>query len=901
MNTNYTRITYQDLLEDFTTRLRNQPRFKNLSSASIYYLFMEMLSSSMDMTNFYMSRTAEEAFIDTAKLDSSIIKHAKNLGYNPVRKTPAEAELQITIKGPLPSSLLNIPETEKVVIYFSQEETDIVFDGDKYKLNTDYSYSLTHEDIVNGQSSSWSKTLVYSVPADSMKYYELQGVKYYENSSLVPIKIFQGEEKIEEIKATANLTKLGKAYQFYDIDDLDFSNWYSKRDPNGWLQNVYYKKNSYTKVGIGKNQEEALSEENLFDIEDSSIYLNSKLANLVNSKQHEKLKICSLTTNSDKTVRLRFGDGNIVEQGLNNEDDIIYVKYLVCNGAKANKNGSKGAELKINNKFYATSKGDIIDVTNNIIFTLGTDIMGGTNFEDSQSIKNNAPLYFASNNRLVTKQDFQSYFSGLTTPIKVKSAIAWGQDEIEDDTGNIYKYLQNNICYCLVSSLYNVNNSVHAPINILTDSSTNTTGTFSVYGTTTDYIKHLTDYIKMLMSYDSFLKTQYDDNPSVQWIKNIKTIRENAEPKMILNSKLFSLPPIVQYYDVVGTVNVNSLSKIQEFKRTVENEIYEWLENTSSFNRKIYKSDIIKFFNKHEETSGVNLDICVSDIVKSKDVKFLFSNFTNDMDLKDIYGYNSNLVIQDETTIPNTNDYNTITISKTDINGNVLTKDILKKTLHIYMTDLSNDNIVYNEIRFLPYEVYEGNNSFTISFQGVEQYDNVTLSQVALHLDVPALNDFASLSLFSEQNAKSYGLNSIGKVTELINNWIENSTIKTTANRPIPLPYTVSTLTKDTRTENIERKGIIQNSLETQLTEKSFWMYFIPLIIKTCYEDLDLKNKDINGDEWTEIDNLTYDLYTLFKATLADSVLDDNNNIVNYSMSNEIPVIRLNITYKYGN
>ena len=131
MNRDYTRITYQQMLEDFTARLKNDPRFKNMSSASIYYLFMEMLTATMDMTNYYMQRTAEEGFIDTAKLDSSVIKHGKNLGYNPIRNTPAQAEIAIVLRGPLPES---IPETG-AIIYFPQEELDLTFNGKKYILN----------------------------------------------------------------------------------------------------------------------------------------------------------------------------------------------------------------------------------------------------------------------------------------------------------------------------------------------------------------------------------------------------------------------------------------------------------------------------------------------------------------------------------------------------------------------------------------------------------------------------------------------------------------------------------------------------------------------------------------------------------------------------------------------
>ena len=42
------------------------------------------------------------------------------------------------------------------------------------------------------------------------------------------------------------------------------------------------------------------------------------------------------------------------------------------------------------------------------------------------------------------------------------------------------------------------------------------------------------------------------------------------------------------------------------------------------------------------------------------------------------------------------------------------------------------------------------------------------------------------------------------------------------------------------------------------------------------------------------------DLYMILAASLADSVLDENNNVVNYSLPNEIPVFRLNqLTYSY--
>ena len=910
MNHSYVRITYQQMLEDFTARLKNDPRFKNMSSASIYNLFIEMLTATMDMTNYYMERTAEEAFIDTAKLDSSVIKHGKNLGYNPIRNTPAEAEIAVVIRGPLPQALM---AANLATIYFPQEDMQLTYNGKKYILNTDYSYTLSKQDIIDGQSSTWSKTLYFSKPTDSVNYVELSGEKLYNDASLVPIKVFQGEVKVDTIYGVSNTSKLGKSYQFYDIDNLKFSNWYGQRDPNGWYKNQFFKKNSWCKVGIGKNQDEAFSDENLYDIEDVSIYLNSELQKERIKNEYDLLNICSITTNSDKTVRLRFGDGINVSNGLNKEDQNIYIQYIECDGADANKVGTTNSELKINNKIWATFAGSTpIDMSSNVKLIFNGDIANGIDFEDQQSIKNNAPLYFASNNKLVTKQDFISYFRGLSTPIRVKNAIAWGQDEIENGGNITYKYIQNCICYCIAASLYNTKSTVYSPINVLTDNSTNQAGVFSVYGTSNSYLAHLTDFLKYLNSYDSFHSIQYMNNPSEQWLKNIKTIRDNAIPRMIMNSKLYSFPPIVQYYDVVGSVSVNSLSKLQEYKRDVENEIYKWLDNNCNFGTKIYKSDIVKFFNKRPETSYVDLDIRVSDIIKAQDISFVY-NLKNDsisevftLDVSDDIGTVAN---GEYNIYSGVRRYNRVKIPKIDNAGSTLNIDNLKKKnirIELKSYKLENNSKVDNVYTTQFYtneKIYETETDIYLTFSGAEEIsssigiDNNSKITVIVSYE----DDFYSTSNFSTANSINYGLNEakISQLEEFVKQWVDNATAVNDAKRAIPLPYFVTAMGTNTREETIMRKGILQNNYETQLTEKAFWMYLIPTIVEQFY-DIDLATEDINGEAWTHIDNLVRDLYTQFKATFCDSILDDNNNIVNFSMDNELPVVRLNIKYKYG-
>ena len=731
----------------------------------------------------------------------------------------------------------------------------------------------------------------------------MSGEKYFNDATLTPIKVFQGEVKVETIYGVSNTSKLGKAYQFYDINNIKFSNWYGQRDPNGWYKNQFYKKNSWCKVGIGKNQDEAFADENLYDIEDVSIYLNSEV-------QKEKLdtnvlNVCSLTTNSDKTIRLRFGDGVNVSNGLNTEDQNIYVQYIECDGADANKVGTTNSELKINNQIWATFAGSTpIDISSNIKLVFNSDIANGVDFEDQQSIKNNAPLYFASNSKLVTKQDFISYFKGLSTPIRVKNAIAWGQDEIENGGTTTYKYIQNCICYCIAASLYNTKSTVYSPINVLTDSSTNQSGVFSVYGTSNNYLEHLSDFLKYLWSYDSFNSVQYTPNPSEQWLKNIKTIRENAEPRMIMNSKLYSFPPIVQYYDVVGTVTVNSLSKLQEYKRDVENEIYKWLDNNCNFGTKIYKSDIIKFFNKRPETSYVDLDIRVSDIIKAQDVNRVYNVRTTN--LQDIFQYSEDYDIaangsggynQDEEFVY----FNRVRIPKTDNAGGVINIDNLKKKS---MKITLNNTETFTTTFFTNDGIYETESDIYLTFDGCQKISKAIEinNNSKLIVTVSYANDFYSTSNFSTSNAFNYGLDNanVVELEKFVKEWVQNAQEVKRASRAIPLPYFVTAMGTNTREETIMRKGILQNTYADQLTEKAFWMYLIPAIIERFYPKLDLANENVNGENWIKIDNLIRDLYTQFKATFCDSILDDNNNIVNFSMENELPVVRLNITYKYG-
>ena len=316
----------------------------------------------------------------------------------------------------------------------------------------------------------------------------------------------------------------------------------------------------------------------------------------------------------------------------------------------------------------------------------------------------------------------------------------------------------------------------------------------------------------------------------------------------------------------------------------------------------------MKFFANRNETKAINLDIKVSELIKGNE-EVLSYNISNKT-FTQIYSLNKNLPgspVYNNT--GNNANYNVITIPKTDSNGNEITAAALRNKnikVRCYTYNSADHKTDYrNVVQFTPYEVTESGSNIIISMYGYQQRSkfDVINKQSTLYVYVTAKDDFASTTNFSTSNASSYGLKpyQVANIEKDLKEWIQNATVVYEADRAIALPYFVETMDEVTRQETIKRVGAIQNQMETELTEKSFWQYMVPKIISKYYyaSYTDMNTEDVDGELWTNITNLVVDIYKLMKVTFCDSVLDDNNNIVNFSMTNELPVVRLNITYKY--
>ena len=918
---NYLNVTYNQLVQQFQARLKSDPRFKNITSATIFGMFTEMLAAVTDMTNFYIQRTAEEGFISTAKLDSSIIKHCKNLGYNPRRPVPARCELIIRIKGPLPSTL-----TAGTEVFFNRDTTKLMFNGNPFILDNGYSYVFTEEDIINGSSSDWYRDLTFAVPQESFEHLPLIGINLYNTVNTTPIKCFQAEQKIVEFLGTANIKKLGEPCQFYDVDDVNFSNWYGKRDPYAFIENVYDPTLSWCQVGIGADEVDAFNKENIYKIETQSIYLSDDIINLNGKLPEEPLKICLIDTNPDKTVRVTFSsEPNIASIGLKTEKDNLYVKYLTTKGKEANTVGVNGAVMTHNNQINATVKGSIVPLTNNVQFIINSDIYGGENFESQASMKINAPAYFSSRGKLITRDDYMSYFRALSSPMTVQTAMVFGQHDIEDTIGFMHPLCQNNIIYCLAGHVYLKNPSGNWTIrNVLTENDYNTTDAFSLYGD--KYLEHLCDYIKLLKSYQGFYNCQYSNNPQDQWLRNIQLINKNCQFNSEINSVILSLPPYIQYFDAVGTVYVKPLTDIEKYMNEMQNRVYEYLDSRVSTHKKIYKSEIIKLYNEHPATVSTDIDFKISEIIKSDVKNYYWSKtstpsfeFKQDKSLEsytsiiNTYTEEAGKPSKDEQLIAQYGEgwWNVLKLPNIDTYGNkMLSKMFEERSIRVDILNITNINgadtkTIINTNTFSA-EVSEDENFIILTPKSIQENKNITLEAIQqFNVILPNTNDFYSSSTFSTSKTDEYGLSEtqIGEIEDYINNWLDKELYtSTSAQRAINLPYTVRSANVDTRSETIMRKGHIILDNNMTLSENSFWNYIVPAIIEKYYPSIG-DASDIYGTEWTHATNLIMDIYPLIKPGICDSILDNNNNITNFSTQMERACLRniINVQYYQDN
>jgi len=427
-NFKYTNVEYADIVREIQDRLNADPRFDNYRESAIVQQLIEIFAGAVDITNYYLQRRAEECYFDTAQLRSSVILLSRQLGYVVQRPIPATAKLKFKLKGDFSDLGLDTGFATKVQIPFHS-----VFTYEGFDLIL-------------------KKTLVYTIPDSMITDMNTLGAEFESNFITVDddnadIELVQGEIREKVIEGLTN-PQVSRKFQSYRIEDEEFSNIYGDED--------YIPPTTRVWIGETKDTEYTIDRKSLVN------WQNFSLLDPSNNK------LCVIRTSINEDIDLQFGDGKytaigaeVSSTGAITTYDNIFVQYLGTKGSKGNKTGVVGKKINFSNQISIQNQdAESHDITDKIEFYFKSNLIGGADMEDIDSIRVNAPNIYYSLDRLVTSKDYESYLKTLTSPIVVRNAIAWGEQEEARAQGvNAIKKLFNIVFYTVIGDMYQTSES----------------------------------------------------------------------------------------------------------------------------------------------------------------------------------------------------------------------------------------------------------------------------------------------------------------------------------------------------------------------------------------------------------------------------------------------------------
>ncbi len=617
----FTNLTYREILDQIVEKLNADSNFENFRESQIAQMLIEIFAAGVDLNNYYLERRAEESYMETARLRSSVIQLAKQLGYAITRPIPAQSTIKITMKGPLPASVVE-GATMQFPIY-----SEFLFDGNPYLFSSTYTYTFTSADVVLGvtgaNAASYEKEIEYSLGTDEDSISAIGQLEVDEDnipvSALNTIDIIQGEIRTKTILGASN-PFVGKKFQNYKISDTTFSNKYGPEDygavDNEWAEsdlNVTYVKVGSTLVAARN-----------YEINRRTLISYESLSNQV---QESDVNVCVIRTTNDDGVMVEFGDGTYAALGAKTGTENIYIQYLSTIGKKANAVGVIGKKLIYQNSVYVNNNPiPANDITANLEFALNTSIKNGADAESIDSIKLNSPALYYALDRLVTKGDYAAYLKSLTSPVNFKNAIAWGEQE-EMRGGNPIFKLFNVALWSAIGSLYNTDAAIIVPKTVSATEPANNLSTAVLDVNDEDVV---TIYDEPADSFfKTFVKANSPNDLGTSTVANVNTVNAKLNTRSQITARNVYVSPFIRDFDITGNVYVGRFADATSVSVRIANAVYEFLDENADFNKAVYLSNITEVIEKFREVQYTNIAFSPAALVEGQttvDVDALYND-----------------------------------------------------------------------------------------------------------------------------------------------------------------------------------------------------------------------------------------------------------------------------------
>lgn len=565
--------------------MSKDPRFSNFTESQLYSVLVEIFAATTDFTNYYIGRRAEESFLDSAKLRSSVIMLSKMLGYVVQRPIPATTSIKIRIKtaGVGGSPIFTLPKG-----------TVFSFDGYNYILKDSITYQLTQTDINN-----FATNPNYYI---ELEFYDKTNIGVLNTSNLisdenkVPVYLIQGDMVTYDLAPLDN-PQINTRYQTYKISDKGFSNLFGSED-YGYNSStgVIDVTNNLTRVGVSPSISTAFTD-NMDDFDSSGeFYIDRR--SFLNDATYSSLsarnagmnsKYCVVRTTMDDSVEILFADDNIGKIGPGGGDH-LYVKYLSTAGALANQIGVVGKLVFC----QAASFGSF--GSSDVEFTFRKNITGGADIESIESMKVNAPGIFYSLDRCVSSKDYVNYLKTLTSPILVKNAIAWGEQEETADKiiPNIKMF--NVVLFSILGSMYR-------------KSVVNGVDTYTSLATDDDFYQLLANnnWFDLLVAGDSTTPLKDENYETNIELEDVGIVYSKLKNRSQVTVKNVYIKPIIKDLKIGGHVYLNALADRIKTDTKIRDVVYAYLDENADFDVPVYVSNLIELIESFPEVHHADI------------------------------------------------------------------------------------------------------------------------------------------------------------------------------------------------------------------------------------------------------------------------------------------------------
>ena len=356
-------LDFDTIKNNIKVFLREQDTFKDYDfDGSGLTVLLDILSYFTHYQGIYNNLTANELFLDSAVKRSSLVSHAKSLGYTPRSVTAPVATVNINFSVAPTGFILNRGRTFRATV-----------NGKTYNFTNLVDYTVTPDDTVNG-------------------------------GFVNDVEIRQGVLRSKSFIVPSNNQKDQK---------------FTLPDSNVDTKTI--------KVQVLASSTDNSGIEDVWDI--GTDY------NLIT----ESTNAYFIQEDFDGTFSIYFGDG-VVGRKLE-AGNIVSVSYLKTDGAFTNGIGKNDTET--NRTFTLNSNSTVTTVS---------PAAGGGAKESITSIRYNAPKSYASQNRAITTNDFESLISSNFSGFK-SVYVFGGENADPPQFGKVLVALNPNTNTTIPSSL----------------------------------------------------------------------------------------------------------------------------------------------------------------------------------------------------------------------------------------------------------------------------------------------------------------------------------------------------------------------------------------------------------------------------------------------------------------